>query len=357
VRLQRLAARGIRNLEPLALDVDAPMVVFHGRNGQGKTNVLEAIGLLGALRSFRTSHPAHLLGPGHSEAMVQGRSVGETLSRDHRLVLSPAGRRLQREDRAVDSETWLRGLRAAWFVPSDTGPLRGEPAARRQMLDRAVLNVDPGYLAPSRALRRLLEQKAAALRADRVDAQVLDALDAQLAGVAAEVTAARGALVAGVRGRFVEGYRDLAGAETPGVDYRPALAGDAEAWKRQLEGARSREIAARRVLASPARDDLEFTLGGLPAKTHASQGQARSLVLAWKLAELHAATEAAGEPPLFLLDDLGSELDADRSTRLVSQLSRLGAQVFVTTTDARAVPDPGGAARRFSVEAGRVSPG
>lgn len=167
----------------------------------------------------------------------------------------------------------LRGLRAAWFVPADTAPVRGEPSARRQMLDRAALNVDPGYLEPSRALRRLTEQKAAVLRSDRPDAAVLDALDEQLAAVAARITAARSRLVAQVRERFVERYRDLAEAEAPGVEYRPALEGDATAWERHLEAARPRELAAHRVLATPGRDDLYFSLDGMPAKSHASQGR------------------------------------------------------------------------------------
>jgi DNA replication and repair protein RecF len=104
----------------------------------------------------------------------------------------------------------------------------------------------------------------------------------------------------------------------------------------------------------PHRDDLEFCISGKAARAYASQGQSRSLVLAWKLAEVEVAREQ-GETPLFLMDDLGSELDPDRTARLVGLLKELQAQIFLTTTDSRFIPDGGGSdARLYQVERGQI---
>ena len=103
------------------------------------------------------------------------------------------------------------------------------------------------------------------------------------------------------------------------------------------------------------RDDLDLRVAGAPARTMASQGQARSLVLAWKLAELEAARDASGEAPLFLMDDLGSELDPKRTAALMELLRSLGAQVFVSTTDLRFLPRASAEARLYRVEAGAVT--
>ena len=117
------------------------------------------------------------------------------------------------------------------------------------------------------------------------------------------------------------------------------------------------ERVRRRVLGGAQRDDLLFEVGGQPARSDASQGQARSVVLAWKLAEILAAGES-GDVPIFLVDDLGSELDASRTASFVHRLQELGAQVFVSTTDVRAVPVLLGsesAVRVVQVEAGRMT--
>jgi len=351
VRLLRVQAQSFRNLGAEVIDVDAPFVAFVGPNGQGKTNWLEAIAALGTLRSFRANRTAELLKFGSREAMVEGVVHADGMTRRYRIAWGEAGRTLRREDRTVDAVSWLRSFRAAWFVPGDVAPIRGEPALRRAMLDRTALTLDPGYLSLAQQFRRVLDHKAALLRPGNADGPTLDAVDAQLAGLAVRVVARRTETVASVAPHFRSFYREFCGDEEVSVRFRPHTAGDEDTFLRAQFAARGQERDLRRVMVGPHRDDLEFAVRGRQARAYASQGQARSLVLAWKLAEL-ACARTSDETPVFLVDDLGSELDPERTARLVRVVSELGAQVFVTTTDTRFLPRSVEGVRIFSVDAG-----
>lgn len=331
------------------------MVVWHGGNGQGKTNWLEAVAVLGTLKSFRTARPADMVRLGGSDAAVEGLAEVDGMVQRFAWRQTAEGRALRREDRPVDAATWLRALRASYFAPEDVAVVRGEPALRRALLDRTVLAARPGYLALARDFRRVLEQKAAMVRAGRADPDHLEVVDDQLAALAARVVDERAATVDRIGEAFGRWYAELAPGEVAEVRYRPWEApGEAlvERLRARFAGQRAAEREAGRLLGSPQRDDLAFRVEGRPARTTASQGQVRSLVLAWKLAEVEWAAEG-GDAPLFLIDDLGSELDRARATAFVGVLRRLGAQVFVTTTDPGFVPDPEREARFYEVVAGR----
>lgn len=342
VKLLRIAVAGFRNLPRSTLDVDAPLVAFVGDNGQGKTNWLEAVGVLGTLRSFRTSRSAELVAWGGVRAEVDGVVQAEGMVRTLSWSFGDGARTLRRDDRPVDAVTWLSSFRATYFVPGDIAPVRGEPALRRALLDRAVLAIRPAYLAVARDYKRVLDHKSALLRSGRASDAELDVFDAQLAPLGALVTTTRAEVVAAMGTAFERAYEAFAGAERARVVYEPWLGQGDEAtlharYAERLARQRAGERQAGRVLGGPQRDDLSFTVADRSARAFASQGQARSVVLAWKLAELEAA-RAVGEAPLFLLDDLGSELDPGRTARLVGLLGSLGVQIFLTTTDARYVP-------------------
>lgn len=334
MRLRRFQTRTFRNLVPAVVETDAALVAFAGANGQGKTNLLEAIGLLGTLKSFRTGRTADVVQTGEGSAGVEALVDSEGCTRRFSWGWTSEGRALHREDRVVDAVSWLRSLRATWFAPADVGLIRGEPALRRALLDRAVLTLDPAYLSVARDFHRILDHKAALLRSNGSDAE-LDAVDARFLVLALEVGRRRANALERLEAPFLANHASFAGAEVASFRYRR--------WAGEARGAavlaerREEERRAGRVLVGPHREDLVFAVDGLDARRHASQGQARSLVLAWKLAEVEAAS-GEGDAPLFLLDDLGSELDGERTERLVTRLLTLGAQVFVSTTDRRTLP-------------------
>ncbi len=353
MRLERLELGDWRNAARTAFDSDAGVVVLHGENGQGKTNLLEAVWMLGALRSFREARVGRLVRHGREEARIAAVVVGRSGRRRLEWRWRGGARTLLVDGVPTrDLGAWFAILRAVLFCPEQVGIVRGGPAERRAFLDRAAFAADPGHLEVARAYRRAVRQRAALLAAPPVDPDQLAAWDADLVARGAELVRRRALAVAALREPFREAHRALAGAGEVDLRLRgwaeldaaspAAIPAIRERLARLLEERRPEELRQGRVLVGPHRDELDILLDGRPARVHASQGQARTLVLALKLAELEAARRA-GETPLFLLDDLGGELDRRRMERLTRRLVALPNQVWLTTTDPGLL---GGALRR-----------
>lgn len=355
----RLAAEGFRNLEPFELRTDARFVVLHGKNAQGKTNALEAIYLLATLKPLRARRSADLVRWGTESATVVGDAEHDGLTRRHRVELG-ARRKVELDGKTAELETYFAGIRAIAFTPQDAAVVTGEPARRRAWIDRAAFTASPAHLDVVRTWRRVLDQKAAALRAGDPDPGVLDALDDRFAAESARLVTRRLRVLKELAPHAVALHGDIAAqAGRLTLRYRSAVSGDTPearqgALREELARSRRREIERRAPLVGPQSDDVEFAIDGRSARSFGSQGQVRSTVLALKLAEMVAARQR-GEVPLFLIDDVGSELDRDRKRRLVGVLHDLGAQVFATTTDPEHLADLPVAETRFvTVDAGQL---
>ena len=348
-----------------ATRVEAPgrFIVLHGDNGQGKTNLLEAVYLLANLKSFREARIPRLVRHGAVETELRGVVSGRSGLRRVGWRFVEGRRELSLDGtNTTDLQGWFQVIRAVLFFPDQAAMVRGEPELRREHLDRATFNARPSHLENVRDYRRALAQKSALLREGRVDLMVLEAWNERLARLGARLAQARSEVLAELRGPFQEQHGRLVGLPER-VDIRIRGLGAAadldelEARIRAaLEEARPDELRRGRTLVGPHRDDLEISLGGRPTRHLASQGQARSLVLALKLAELEAA-RLRGEAPVFLLDDLTSELDRGRMGRLIELLGELPNQVWITTTDPRWLgPLPPGETSYHEVQGGGVLP-
>ena len=368
--LQQLGVSGFRNLHEAHISLAAPLVAFVGPNGQGKTNLLEAVGVLGLLKSFRTARLQELAGWGRPGFSVEGQGQSEGMTRTWRFTMQEGERALRRDGKAVAPTAWLTSMRACHFTPEDTALIRGEPSLRRALLDRAVFTVEPGHLEPVQVWRRLSAHKTALLRQPSPDRAQLEIIDEQLIQSGLRIMEGRASTMRLMVPIFERTYGEFTGQERAEVRYRPSLGDDParweERWRAELAEKGEEEIRRGRCLVGPQRDELLFRIGaqGDPqggtqggtqgARAFASQGQSRSLVLAWKLAEVEVA-RAAGEAPLFLMDDLGSELDPSRTEQLVRLLRGLGAQIFVTTTDVRYLPSGATDAIYYKVDQGRAT--
>ena len=355
MRLKSLKARNFRNLERVELETDAPFVVFHGPNAQGKTNLLEAVYALATLKSFRARRNKELIRWGEELAQVDGVVDDGVLSREFSLKVDGKGR-----SGSVDGKPprqlsrYFEGIRAVLFRPEDTEIVREGPDIRRKFVDRAAFTASATFLELAMAFKRLLSQKAALLRQPPVDPVSLDVFDEQLARAGARLVERRLRIVEELKEPFVDLHGRISGHGDARLSYRTQLdVQDLEAsYARLLKDARRDEIRRGMNLVGPQRDDLVLQLDGRPARAYASQGQTRSLVLALKLAELLAARER-GARPLFLLDDLSSELDRFRTGRLVELLEELELQVLVTTTDP-SVLDGASELLRYRIDGGAV---
>ena len=372
MRIAALELVDWRNFAHASLHTDARFVVLHGDNAQGKTNLLEAAWVLSTLRSFRESRQARLVRHGESLARVDGIVVGESGRRRLTFERSSKGRTIQVDGQRVGSLVdWFALLRAVLFCPEHSAIIRGGPVERRTFVDRAAFTMRPAHLDVVRAYLRALRHKAALLRGPGppATAAMVRTWNAQLSVLGARLAVRRSEALADLSSPFEAAYRAIAGPQAGVARLRMVGVGRAAPGERleqpiveqaladRLESSLAEERRQSRCMVGPHRDDLVIEIDGHPARSFASQGQARSLVLALKLAELESSRRH-GLSPLFLLDDLTSELDRGRMARLMDVLADLDNQVWVTTTDPRWLgPLPGGDVCSVRVAGGAVEVG
>ena len=318
--------------------------VFVGDNGQGKTNLLEAIFVVATLRSFRTSKLSDLVVFGRDTAKLGARVLKDNLERVYEVELSPGSRRVRLDGKAVRPLARYFGtFNVVVFTPEDLALPRGAPADRRRFLDRGVFTLEPSYLAIASDFDKVLRTRNSVLRQagqgtlpSRQSDELLDVYDVQLAGLAVATIEARIRFVTAIAPELRAAFAAI--TRTPRVasmHYASKLAGmTAPAITEQLRVHRARDLAMQSTSIGPHRDDIVFELDGHEAGSFASQGQLRAIMLAWKTAELAILGRSHGDLPILLLDDVSSELDATRNEYLFEHLAKLAGQCFITTTHA-----------------------
>ncbi|MDR1817462.1 MAG: DNA replication and repair protein RecF [Puniceicoccales bacterium] len=314
-----------------------------GANGQGKTNLLEATGLLPALRSFRTRDVACLVRHGATAAqagyVLEHEREGEVeiaVTLDARAgtrSVSIAGGRIRR------LAEYLGRFPAVPFCAADIELLRGSPAGRRRWLDLLLASENPAYFEALRRYHAALAQRNQLLKnAPAPDHALLASFEKIMAPEARTLAAAR----ADALGELGDAVRVLCGkmgvTGDAGVNYKPDAAPAGGDWERLLAAQRRRDLLLGATQRGPQRDDFEFHLGGHPARETASEGQQRALVLALELAWLERLRAAGGAPaPLVLADDILGELDPQRRAGF---WATLGDACQVIATGTTPPPDP-----------------
>lgn len=346
-----------RNYVRSEFDLTAGITAVLGKNGQGKTNLVEALAYLATLSSFRGAPPDALIRFGAEGAFIRA----SILDDDGRQVLieaelSRVGRnRVQvNRQRLTRTRDLLGVLRVSVFAPDDLIMVKGGPMERRRFLDDTLVALatkyDPLRLEIERVLRQrntVLKQSGGRLTDDV--AATLDVWDARFAELGDRLGYARATLVARCQPMVAEAYEQLSGEAVPvEMTYEPE-------WRRTglsaaLIAARAHDVRRASSSVGPHRDDLEIGLAGLPARTHASQGEQRTLALALRLAAHRLVAERTGSSPVLVLDDVLSELDPDRATALLRNLPP--GQVVITS--ASPLPPAAHPDRVISIVAGTV---
>ena len=316
--------------------------MFSGDNGQGKTNLLEAIFVIATLRSFRTAKLADLVAFGGDRARLGARVVKDDLVRVYEVELAQGSRKVALDGKAARPlARYFGGFNVVVFTPEDLALPRASPSERRRFLDRGVFNLRPDYLATAQDYERVLKTRNAVLRQvgdgglDRRTAEDLLAVyDRQLAEVGAKVIAARQTFLDVVVGELTSAFTAITrtGLAVTARYVVRSSAVTADEIVAKLVAARVKDFATSATQVGPHRDDVVFELEGHEAGTYASQGQLRAIMLAWKTAELQVLGRAHGDPPILLLDDVSSELDPQRNEFLFEHLATLAGQCFITTT-------------------------
>jgi DNA replication and repair protein RecF len=370
MRLERLEVVDFRNHDQAVVELPAGVSVLAGANGVGKTNLLEAIGYLATLGSHRVSQDASLIRAGAASAVLRATVLraGRRLLVD--LELRPgSGVRGRVNGGAVPRARDLLGIiRATVFAPEDLGLVRGDPEERRRFLDTLATQRLPRYHGSRQDYDRILRQRNTLLRSagGRLPGSAvatLEVWDEKLAAAGAELWAERLRLVAALVPRVEAAYHRLAGRDDAvDIAYVSSVAGGdggpdpdpaklAQVLRERLVSDCSREVERGLTLSGPHRDDLALGLRDLPARTHASHGEAWSLALALRLGS-HRLLAEEGEEPVLLLDDVFAELDRRRRDR-VAEAALAAEQSVISAAVAEELPPELGATV-FHVEPGSV---
>jgi len=388
VRLQQLHLAGFRNYRRLALNLPAGNSIFCGDNGQGKSNLLEAVYLLATSRSFRTRADRELLNwnsaadaPGGAFARVAAliERAGNGVRLDIVIAALPETERKDATNgTATRKQIMVNGVKrqpaelvgqlmVTLFTPADVDLVLGPPDLRRRYLDLTLSQTDRAYFRALTSYQQVLAQRNSLLRSLREGhgrVEQLSFWNDELQRSAVYIIDHRVAAISRLSQLVGPNYQALSGDQaTIGLRYVASLdeqpdaatGGTAERYTAALQGIRAREVAAGMSLVGPHRDDLAFLLDGRPLAAAGSRGQIRLATVALKLAEVALMRELTGETPVLLLDDVLSELDRRRRSLLLASLAS-DQQVLITATDLEAFSsDFLTHCRRYRVEAGTVT--
>jgi DNA replication and repair protein RecF len=327
-------------------------------NGQGKTNLAEALAYLATLDSFRGAPPDALIRVGADTAILRAeveQQDGRQVSVELELSRHGRNRALINRQRAQRTRDLLGVMRVTVFSPDDLALVKDGPAGRRRFMDDALVALAIKYDAMRLELERVLKQRNTLLKqsAGRLsdDAAItLDVWDAKLAELGDQFGHARAVLVARLTPFVGEAYEQLAGGGAViELRYEPS-------WRQRglapaLADARRDDVRRGSSTVGPHRDELDLFINGLPARTHASQGEQRTLALALRLGAHRLVAERVGTVPVLVLDDVLSELDAARCAALLHHLP--AGQVVLTT--ASALPDAAHPDAVLRISAGAVT--
>lgn len=384
MKILALTADRFRNLRSISFSPHPRFNVLHGDNGQGKTNLLEAVYLLATLRSFRTTRIEELIRFGEPgaelRARVEHRRIARVLGVD--LLTRPTRKNALVDGKTARASEYFGGVNVVLFAPEDLRLPKGPPVGRRRFLDRAIWNTSPAYLDEVRTYERILRSRNTLLRDPRapssepmatpVDAEefsndsdlgagskergkpqagllgrsdLLDIYDQQLATAGAVLMRRRREYLAELAPQATAAFEEVCRTGLAvDVRYQPGVSSQrrelvhekdaplAEILLEQLTRDRKRDQLRGYTHSGPHADDIVLELDGRSADVHASQGQTRALVLALKIAEIQHLYRVLGDAPVLLLDDVSSELDAQRNAQLFEFLRAVPCQVFITTT-------------------------
>ncbi|GHD11328.1 DNA replication/repair protein RecF [Zhihengliuella salsuginis] len=375
--ISHLSLTDFRSYAQADLELSPGTTVLVGANGVGKTNVAEAIGYLATLSSHRVTSDAALLRFGTERALVRAQVVRTTQTTSVELEITRGKTNRVRINRAnpVRSREILGIVRTVLFAPEDLSLVKGDPSSRRRFLDDLLVVLQPHQAATRSDYERVLRQRNALLKSARAAGKLtsnheatLDVWDQHLAQAGARVLRGRFDVLSQIGGPLAAAYASLTdGSKIAAAHYRSTVVsdidddGDAdipldgppdtllEATASQLQerilaalaAKRQQEVERGMTLVGPHRDELQLTLGGVPAKGYASHGETWSLALSMRLASYQAMLDDDPRPgagPILILDDVFAELDSDRRARLAKVVAD-AEQVLVTAAVGADVPD------------------
>ena len=361
MRITSLRLFRYRNFNQAVLSFSPSANLFFGSNGQGKTNLLEAIYLLAYGRSFRTHAPRDWIEFGENLCRVEGVAEHGSLERDLAVQVVGGGQKeLLVHHKQVPLHEFVGKFHALAFTGQQLSVVRGGPAERRSFLDRAMITAYPGHLTHLAVYERVLRQRNKLLAAARdgsgkLDDALLDSWNVKLSQEGARILWNRLNYVEEMRTEIPKG---VFGKEDLQIEYKSTVPPEGRArealqteFRARLARAQSQDLKRGFTSVGPHRDDLKLFINGQVLSDFGSAGQQRSCLIALYFAQMEIHRRIQGFYPVFLVDDVEAELDSERLRIFLGHISER-TQIFLATAKPSFLPALGGEIRRFEIEAG-----
>lgn len=359
MRVTELKLYQYRNYKQLKVEPDKGLCVLTGLNAAGKTNILEAVFLCALGRSHRTSHDNELIMQGRDESLIELRLDTRLGERSIRIELKQRERkRVYLDGQLLQKSGELMGaLNVVLFSPEDLSLVKDGPSERRRFLDMELSQLQPSYYYTLQQYNAALKQRNILLKEPEVlQNSTLEMWDAQLSRLGASITRSRAAFVEELSKIARSIHAQMSSSkEELAASYQPSLpAADAQAMADLLLDNLERDIYRGNTSVGPHKDDILLMLDGTDVRTYGSQGQQRTAALSLKLSEIDILKRVRNETPVLLLDDVFSELDAQRQTMLLRVVE--GCQSIVTCTHLEELTKAGvGQMQVYSVKNGKIT--
>lgn len=333
MRINYFSCRNFRNLEETEINNFDEMNVICGENAQGKTNLLEGMWLFTGIKSFRSAKDAAFVRFGKEKAELKMDFSADGIENDAEIEIKEHRTASLNGSKLKSAAALAGSFKAIVFSPDDLELVSGGPAVRRRFLDIAIGQLYPAYIGISKAYARAVTQRNRIIKDYRYDGTLSVMLD-----VFENEIAANGRKIYAFRNKYTEYLKEFlpsvyggisSGKEVLETEYMPVCGADELLEK--LKKARADDMYSGTTSIGPHRDELIFKINGISARNFGSQGQKRSVSLSVKLAEAEIINKLSGEYPVFLLDDVMSELDPERQNYVLNHIK--GIQSFITCCD------------------------
>ena len=333
MRILSFSCRDFRNLENIEIDSFDEMNVICGENAQGKTNLLEGIWLFTGIKSFRGAKDSAFLKFGKEKANLNLNFTADGIENEAEIEIKEHRTAVFNNNRLKSPSQMAGKFNATVFSPNDLGLVRDGPSSRRRFLDIAIGQLYPSYIAALKNYMRAVTQRNSIIKDYRYDGTLsvmLDVFEDEIAANGAKITEIRKKYINRL-GEFLPSVYDGLSSGRERLETEYISASENENLRIALLESRKTDMFTGTTSIGPHRDDIEFKINGISVRSFGSQGQKRSVALALKLSEAEVIKKISGEYPVFLLDDVMSELDPERQNYILNHIK--GIQSFITCCD------------------------
>lgn len=341
--LQEITLRHFRNINFSKINFSYGLNIIHGNNGQGKTNLLEAIYILSTLKSFRSNRINDLIEWNHNNSIIH--AVFESdMTREINLELTDSKKVIKLDGKIIKSSIELtKIIKSVLFSPEDLNLVKGTSAIRRSFIDKLIFHLFPRYAEILKEYNKVVFQKNKLLIQGEKKSLIMDAWNERQIELGSKVIYIRNRFINKIKPLFYDIHKDVSRNDSQiSISYITEIEGNLEEnlneksiskfFSYTLSTLEKEEYRKKHTLLGPHRDDISFFYNSKDASVYCSQGQVRLISLALKILEFEVITKECGITPIFLLDDVSSELDEYRNNYLMRYLKKSNCQIFITTT-------------------------